>query len=152
MILETIAMSDCHPFALQRAALAAFAEALGSASTAFRRDECGDPRINGKRGHVYAVSRGFLISCVCDSRRAWTYAKRALFFASVTQDGDEEGSFVMDRAPTAEEAETIRRYLGIAKRPELSAEHVALLRARAKRLADERAKNPPSREEPASPP
>ena len=150
MILETIAMSDCHPPALQRAALAAFAEALGSASTAFRRDECGDPRINGKRGHVYAVSRGFLISCVCDSRRAWTYAKRALFFASVTQDGDEEGSFVMDRAPTAEEAETIRRYLGIAKRPELSAEHVALLRARAKRLADERAKNPPSREEPAS--
>ena len=66
--------------------------------------------------------------------------------------GDEEGSFVMDRAPTAEEAETIRRYLGLAKRPELSAEHVALLRARAKRLADERVKNPPSREEPASPP
>jgi hypothetical protein len=135
MILETIAMSDCHPPALERAALAAFAEALGSASTAFRRDECGDPRINGKRGHVNAVSRGFLISCVCDSRRAWTYAKRALSFARVTQDGDEEGSFVMDRAPTAEEAKTIRRYLGIAKRPELSAGHVALLRARAKRLA-----------------
>jgi hypothetical protein len=128
MILETIAMSDCHPPAPQRAALAAFAEALGSASTAFRRDECGDPRINGKRGHVYAVSRGFLISCACDSRRAWTYAKRPLSGARVTQDGDEEGSFVMDRAPTAEEAETIRRYLGIVKRPELSAEHVALLR------------------------
>ena len=147
-ILETIAMSDRHPPARQRLAL--FAEALGSASTALRRDECGDPRINGKRGHVYVVSRGFLLSCVCESRKAWTHAKRALSFARVTQDGGDEGSFVMDRLPTANEAETIRGYLGIAKRPELSAEHVALLRARAKRLGDERAKNPPSAAEPVT--
>ena len=149
MILETIVMSDCHPPALQRAALAAFAEALGSASTAFRRDECGDPRINGKRGHVYAVSRGFLISCVCDSRRAWTYAKRALSFARVTQDGGDEGSFVMDRPPTAEEAETIRRYLGITKTREISEEHLAKLRAGLQRK-DEQTKNQPSREESVS--
>jgi hypothetical protein len=97
-------MSDHHPPARQ--SLALFAAALGSASTVFRHDESGDPRINGKRGHVYAVSRGFLLSCVCDSRRAWTYAKRALSFARVTQDGDEEGCLLMDRLPTAEEAES----------------------------------------------
>ena len=146
-ILETIAMSDRHPPARQRLAL--FAEALGSASTALRRDECGDPRINGKRGHVYVVSRGFLLSCVCESRKAWTYAKRALSFARVTQDGDDEGSFVMDRPPTAEEAETIRRYLGITKTREISEEHLAKLRAGLQRK-DEQTKNQPSREEPVS--
>jgi hypothetical protein len=55
-------------------ALAVFAAALGSASRALRRDECGDPRINGKRGHIYAVPEGFQLYCVCESRKAWTYA------------------------------------------------------------------------------
>ena len=129
-------MADRHPPARQ--SLALFAEALGSASTAFRRDECGDPRINGKHGHVYAISRGFLLSCVCDSRKAWTYAKRALSFARVTQDGADEGSFIMDRVPTAEEAETIRRYLGITKTRKISEKHLAKLRAGLQRR-DERA-------------
>jgi hypothetical protein len=39
----------------QRPALLAFAEALGSASTALRRDESGDWRIKGKLGFIYAV-------------------------------------------------------------------------------------------------
>jgi hypothetical protein len=56
-----------------------------------RRDECGDPQINGKRDHIYAVPEGFQLYCVCESRKAWTYAKRALSFARVTQDGNEKG-------------------------------------------------------------
>jgi hypothetical protein len=67
----------------------------------------------------------------------------------VTQDGDDEGSFVMDRPPTAEEAETIRRYLGITKTREISEEHLAKLRAGLQRK-DEQTKNQPSREEPGS--
>jgi hypothetical protein len=134
-----------------RDALLEFAMALGSASSALRRDECGDPRINGKRGHVYAVPGGFHFYCVCASAKAWTYAKRALSFAKVTQDGDEEGMLFLDRLPTPAEAEITRHYLGIAKRPELSAAQIEALRARAKarRFGDETRKNPPSPPQPS---
>jgi hypothetical protein len=44
----------------------------------------------------------------------------------------------MGRVPTAEEAETIRRYLGITKTREISEEHLAKLRAGLQRR-DERA-------------
>jgi hypothetical protein len=43
-------------------------------------------------------------------------------FATVTQDGDEEGILWLDRLPTADEAKAIRRYLGIPKKAELSEE------------------------------
>ena len=111
---------DAYPSAEQRAALANFAEALFSAVNAWRRDECGDPRIVGRRGHVYAVPGGFQFYCAAESKQAWTWAKKKLAFASVTQDGDEEGCLFMDRQPTADEAAAIRDYLGIAKRPDLS--------------------------------
>ena len=126
----------------QRAALVAFAEALSSASAAFRRDECGDPRINGRRGHVYAVSGNFQLFCVCESKKAWTWAKKALRFARVTQDGDDEGMLFLDRLPTPAEAIVIRDYLGIAKRPSLSQDHVARLRVQARRFGDDLRKNP----------
>jgi hypothetical protein len=107
-----------------REALLAFATALEAVSTALRRDECGAPRMNGRRGHIYAVPGGFQLYCVCESRKAWTYAKRALVFATVTQDGDGEGILMLGRLPTPDEAEAIRSYLGITKRPDLSdAEH-----------------------------
>jgi hypothetical protein len=150
--LEASLLSDRYPPALQREALAVFAQALGSASSALRRDECGDPRIFGKRGHVYAVPEGFQLYCVCESPRAWTYAKRALSFAEVTQDGDEEGMLIMDRLPTAEEAETIRSYLGINKAREYDAETLARLREKGRLWGEERRKNSPVREGPGSSP
>ena len=66
------ALSRWEPFnaAAQRGRLLEFAAALGSRDSALRRDECGDPRIIGG---------------------AWGYAKKAMSFAKVTQDGDEEG-------------------------------------------------------------
>ena len=51
---------------------------------------------------------------------AWTYAKRALAFATVCNDGDDGGRVLLDRLPTATEAELIRRYAGIGKRYDLS--------------------------------
>jgi hypothetical protein len=76
--------------ARQRAALVDFAKALGSRDSALRRDECGDPRINGRYGHVYALPDGFQIVFL-GTARSWGYAKKAMSFAKVTQDGDEEG-------------------------------------------------------------
>ena len=49
--------------------------------------------------------------------------ERALSFPRVTQDGDEEGMLIMDRLPTAEEAEAIRSYLGINNEREYDDRH-----------------------------
>jgi hypothetical protein len=121
---------DRYPPALQRPALLELAKALGSRDRALRRDECGDWRINGAKGHVYAVPGGFqLMVTGCETARQWTAAKKALAFAKVTQDGDEEGGLMLGRLPTAGEASAMRHYLGVAKKRELSEADLARLRA-----------------------
>jgi hypothetical protein len=137
-------MADRHPPARHREALATFVEALGGAANALRRDECGDPCLLGRRGHVLAVPGGFQLYCICESKQAWTWAKKKLAFASVTQDGDEEGCLFMDRLPTENEAAAIRDYVGIAKRPEISAEE----RERRRSFGERLRKNFPSSVEP----
>jgi hypothetical protein len=54
--------------------------------------------------------------------------------------------FFLNRLPRRTEAETIRDYLGIPKKPELSADRREALRARprAQRFGDETRKNPAS--------
>jgi hypothetical protein len=112
---------------MPREGLLKFAEALGSAANPLRRDECGDPCINGRREHIYACPDGYRLYVVARSTQAWTWAKKDMAFACVEQDGDEEGVFAMDRLPTADEAELIRHYVGVTKRPDLSAERIAAL-------------------------
>jgi hypothetical protein len=100
-------MSNIYPPAVQRAALLKLLPALGCRDAALRRDECGDWRINGKCGHVYAAPGslerpkrpGFRFFIGCEAARGWTYAKKALSFAKLTNDGDDEGSFFLDRRP-----------------------------------------------------
>ena len=128
---------DTHPPAKQRAALLKLVSALGCRAAALRRDECGDWRIEGSDGHAYAVpgaldqpSRpGFMLYVMAGSPKAWTFGKRALAFAKVINDGDEEGAFVMRRLPTADEAALIRRYCGIPKRREVSEAELNRLRS-----------------------
>jgi len=92
--------------------------ALGCSDTALRRDECGDPVIRGKLGHIYAVCGtivgpkrpGFMIYVMAETSdgvlaerwtsQGWTYAKKALSFAKLTNDGDEEGP-ALSVAPSA---------------------------------------------------
>jgi hypothetical protein len=51
----------------------------------------------------------------------WTNAKAAFKpFADLANDGDDEGMYFIFRLPTAAEAETIRHYVGVAKKRELS--------------------------------
>jgi hypothetical protein len=120
-------MADIFPPSRQRPALLAFAAALNSSPMALRRDECLDWRICGSSGHVYAVPGGFQFWCSTRSKRAWSAATGALSFAELTQDGDDEGVHFLDRLPTQSEGEALRRYLGIAKRREVSAETLARL-------------------------
>ena len=82
---------DLYPTNKQRAALKKLATALNSSPTALRIDECGDPRINGSQGHVYAVPKGYQLFVMTETARQWTAAKKALAFSSIWNDGDEEG-------------------------------------------------------------
>jgi hypothetical protein len=136
---------DTYPPTKQRPALLQLAETLDSRKACLRRDECGDWAIMGSNGHIYAVPEGFQLMVGCDfddeqweGARGWNSAKRRLGFASdalgtwacagfgtVTQDGDDEGSIIIDRLPTQAEAVQIRHVLGIPKARHLSDEQRA---------------------------
>jgi hypothetical protein len=100
--------------------------ALDASQLSLRRDNCGDYRINGKHGHVYADGAGFLL-CVSGggAARWWTNVKRRLSFCRVTQDGHDEGCLHLDRLPAPAEAEVIRDALGIRRKRHLSPEAMA---------------------------
>jgi hypothetical protein len=76
---------------------------------------------------LFGGNPGLLLYCAPGSARSWTAAKRAVAFAVVTQDGDDEGMLFLDRRPTEGEATILRRYLGIRKRRDLSDEERARL-------------------------
>ena len=68
-------MSDKFPPTAQRAALLKFADALGSRPIALGRDDCGDPVIVGRSGHIYAVPGAS--SKACGRRRAFSFIASA---------------------------------------------------------------------------
>lgn len=121
---------DIYSPAVQRPALLSLASALSSTSTALRRDECGDWRIRGTAGHIYAVPGGFLITAESGTARGWGAVKRRLAFATLQRDGDDEGALFFDRHPCVSEAAEIRRALGIRKRAAYSAEQLAAMSER----------------------
>jgi hypothetical protein len=126
--LSEMTLADLYPPTAQREALLKLAEALGSRDVCLCRDDCGDWCIKGRDGHIYAVPgmlqrpgvKGFQLVVGTQSARAWGFAKTALSFCLLTNDGDEEGTLFLDRLPTAEEAAVIRDKLHIPKRREIS--------------------------------
>jgi hypothetical protein len=131
---------DIFPPAKQRPALLALRDALGCRDNALRRDECGDWRINGKQGHVYAVPEGFQLCYFARNGvtewdgegphiEDYLRAKRSLTFCRVAQDGTGEGIFMLDRLPEPGEAEIIRDTLVIAKKRIMSEAELERLRA-----------------------
>jgi hypothetical protein len=123
---------DKYPASAQREALLALQTALGSAPRSLRRDECGDPRIEGSHGHVYAVcglvgakppKPGYQMFVMGWTARGWKAAKDALP-GVVCNDGDDEGAILLDRPPTSAEAVAIRKWLGLPKRVEYGADEL----------------------------
>jgi hypothetical protein len=109
--------------ASDRKELLRFAKAVNT-SVAPRRDGCGDYVLRGRFGHISATGarakRQFQIVVGTEpdvelTRRKWLLLKTALSFCKLTQDGDTEGSFLLDRLPDLEEAAVIRKYLGLRK-------------------------------------
>jgi hypothetical protein len=118
--------------------LRTLADALNASVTAIRRDQYsdqgsddGDYGLFGKTGHIYVDGSGFWLYAQCaDAPRRWTNIKRALgVFCRLVNDGDDEGAFRLERAPTSSEAEAIRDALGIRKRRNLSEAGLAQLEA-----------------------
>jgi hypothetical protein len=106
---------------------------------ALRRDSCGDWAIWGRSGRIYAVpskasTTGFafqLVISTSESIRRWTGVKRRLGFCQLTQDGDDEGTMLLTRPPTPDEAPIIREALDIRKARNLTEEQRAVLAERA---------------------
>ena len=121
-------MPDKYPPSAQREALLTLQSALGTAPRALHRDECGDPRIEGRHGHVNAVCGlvgaksprpGFQMFVTDWTARGWKLAKDVLP-GVICNDGDDEGAIFLDRLPTPAEAVLIRKWLGLPKRVEYS--------------------------------
>ena len=114
-------------------------KALDASPLALRRDACGDYRINGKSGHIYADGTGYLLCVMTDEFKGrWTNVKKRLAFCQLTQDGDDEGCLHLDRLPTLAEADLIREALGIRRKRHLSPELLASMKDR---LAENRYKS-----------
>lgn len=126
-------MSDKYPPDKQREPILGLVQALNCRDSALRRDECGDWRITGKHGFIYAVpgsldrkEPGFHLIVMGWSANGWNRAKKALEpFAELANDGGDEGSLFIFRLPTQVEAGLIRHWLGLAKKAEFSAEVLA---------------------------
>jgi hypothetical protein len=115
--------------AQDRADLSTLLTALHGAMNALRRDECGDPTIFGSRGNSDGT---FQVYVQCRSPMHWTYAKKQLAgFATVHQDGDDEGILLLTRMPSESEAETLRHYIGLRQTREMSPERAKKLREHA---------------------
>ena len=131
-------MSDIYPPVRQREALLKLVKALGTRDSALRRDECSDWRLEGKKGHVYAIpglvgakplKAGFHVFVMGWSTAGWNRAKDALDFATLTNDGEDEGAVFLDRLPTLAEADAIRHWTGLPKRRVLGEAELARLRS-----------------------
>lgn len=133
-------MTDKFPPTLQRPRLLALATALDVSLTQLRRDDCGDWAIIGRRGTIYALAAYFQIVITGWHARGWNACKADLAFASLHQNGEDEGSFTLHRDPTPEEAEKIRKWVHLKRRRRLDDETIAALRDRRKALAALRTK------------
>jgi hypothetical protein len=116
--------------------LEAMLTALDASPRALERPMCrgwiGDWQISGSDGHIMTDGRGFVFYISTESPRRWTGKKKRLGFCRLTQDGDDEGCFYLERLPTADEAVLIREAIGIRKRRHLTPEALVVLeRARA---------------------
>jgi hypothetical protein len=120
-----------------KARLAAFLDAIDGVKTAFRLDENRLWTIRGKHGYISTWGDGasFLLYVQCRSPKHWTFTKKRLAFATVTQDGDEGGCLRMQRLPSPDEAVIIRDVLGIWQTRKMDEEALARLAAARSRIA-----------------
>jgi hypothetical protein len=75
----------------------------------------------GTRGRIYTDGKGWVLYVSGRSVRHWSAVRAKLAeFATITQDGDEEGVARLHDLPAPEQAAVIREALGIRKRVAVS--------------------------------
>ena len=87
-----------------------------------RRDELNYYNLVGKRGWIDTDSVFWYVRVGCKSSRVWKNVKSALRFMVLWQDGDDEGALRLDRYPTEEEAQKIRKICGFTRSRKMSEE------------------------------
>lgn len=118
-----------------RERILALAAHLGTNKT--MRDTCGDYYIAGKGENTIYIhdKKHFSLVLVCKSKTQYNNGKEKLSFLKQLQDGDTEGSFLMDALPTKEQSNTILKLFGIRKKRILTEEQLVELKLRGERLA-----------------
>ena len=97
--------------------------ALGAWDRALRRDELAAWCITGTRGRIYTDGKGWVLYVAVRSARHWSAVRAKLAaFATITQDGDDEGVARLHGLPGPGQAEVLREVLGLRKRTEISTE------------------------------
>jgi hypothetical protein len=101
-----------------------------------RRDACGDLNILGRRGDIYEYGGGLLAATILHAPNAqhWNKYREAAKAAGcrVTQNGDEEGTFLFDLADQIQVNLAIEAIRAFRKRKVTPAVFQALERARVK--------------------
>ena len=117
-----------------RANLDALLAAINGARNALRRDECGDWTIIGSRGTIHACDGVFSVYIEGHSALASTHAKKQLhgICPVVSQDGDRESVLTFQRMPDADEAATLRQYVGLRQTRDVPPDRALHLSARHK--------------------
>jgi hypothetical protein len=110
-----------------RACLLVLTEMLQVSKTNLARDLCGDWTLIGRRGHISTNGLAHYVFVQPGSKRNWEKAKRLLAL-TVTQDGDDEGVLRFTDTPTSEQADLLRKFLGLRKVSPLTDEQRATLR------------------------
>ncbi|MGY2902942.1 hypothetical protein [Bradyrhizobium sp. URHC0002] len=103
-----------------RERLATFARTISVSQSTLRRDACGDWILSGPAGHVSSDGASFYVYLAWASVRGWSNAKRRFAYLAVTQDGDEEGVFRIDRPLSPAQATDLRNALLLRKVTPLS--------------------------------
>jgi hypothetical protein len=103
--------------------------ALGAWDRALRRDDLAAWCIIGTRGRIYTDGKGWVLYVSGRSARHWSAVRAKLAaFATITQDGDDEGVARLHDLPAPEQAVEIREALGIRTRVAVSIGHRERLR------------------------
>ena len=99
-------------------------QTLNAQASQLRRDDCGWWALSGRHGNIqtWGDDKSFMLYVAKHSVRAWTEAKKKLYFCEVTQDGDQEGILKLSGDITQEEIQIIREVVGLKEQRHLSEE------------------------------
>ena len=116
-----------------RKLLVELCEYLEISKNNLKRDELGYWNIIGKRGHIDTDSVYWYVRVSCRSKTVWRRVKESLPAMVLWQDGDDEGALRLQRYPSEEEAQKIRKIVGFTVSRKLTEEQKKILIERFKR-------------------